>query len=507
MKLPVGKIKGEELDKLFSESIKYHEGIFIKTIAEYEPIELYSHWRTLIRSIDEIINIAGELKTQVESDKFLSLDFDFLNPINLPRFKDVIDILNKSFENNVAERFSQIALMSSAINKSYQSQGIFNLQGGNLNLSTTINSIAYFQSRRLYYVTTLLLIPQVANGSKKITYLDLLNYLQYPIDSCMVGITTSYYSLLLNQCLTDYEMDSDGTIAKGNFDFSHLEGFFMEPERLSLIDQMELRPDIIIPKKMLPKSDNKVFSFSEVANAMSLFEGAFDKYKIDSNTQFKELNMLFYDISIFVSEDFNIIIDEASFSEISLKYKSLVLTIETTDYFIALNSFAPFQKLGKYYFSTVVLLTRFVYRTLSTSLLKNKTFQIHSGFIFEDKVAKILAEYGFALTNITRINHKEFDLITIKDNKVYNFQCKNNFLDISRVDYNYKKIGKLNRLLCRYYKKALIKEVQRESLVIKQTGINNIEHFVISRYPVITRNEKIINFKDLDSWTRKRTNA
>lgn len=64
MKLPVGKITGEELDKLFSDSIKYHEEIFINTIAEYDPIQVYSDWRTLIRSIDEIINIAGELDTE-----------------------------------------------------------------------------------------------------------------------------------------------------------------------------------------------------------------------------------------------------------------------------------------------------------------------------------------------------------------------------------------------------------------------------------------------------------
>src|SRR5690606_37615974 len=97
-----------------------------------------------------------------------------------------------------------------------------------------------------------------------------------------------------------------------------------------------------------------------------------------------------------------------------------------------LNNYAPFQKGEGQFYTTVVLLTRFVYRTLSQSLLKNRTFQIHSGFIFEDKVSKILDNKGYKPTGITRINHKEFDLITIKDNKVFNFQCKNNYIDISR---------------------------------------------------------------------------
>lgn len=503
MKLPVGKLSGEQLDAFFEESMNYHIVTFFKIIEEYEPINLYSDWRTIVRSIDEIINIPLELKHQTDIDKFLQLNFDFLNQKNLPPFMEVFEIIKKNFDKNVAERFKQLALMSSAINSSYETNGIFNLQGHRLNLSSTIDSIVYFQSRRIYYITILKLIPQIAKGLKKISYIDTLNYLQYPLDSCLMGITTSYYSLLLNQCLPDYEMISDGLLIKGNFEFTHLEGFFLEPERLSLIDQMELRPDIVVTKELLSKSENKVFSFSEVANTMALFEGTFDKYKIGDKTQFKELNLLFCDIGVFLKDDFNIVIDQGDFLNIAAKFKSLKLSIQTDNYFTALNSFAPFQKIGNNYYSTVVLLTAFVYRTLSLSLLKNKTFQINSGFIFEDKVSKILEEYGFVLTNITRINRKEFDLITIKNNKVYNFQCKNNFIDISRVDYDYKKIGKLNRLLCRYYEKALIKEEQRENLVTKKTGIKEIEHFVISRYPVITRNEKIINFKDLEKWITK----
>lgn len=143
------------------------------------------------------------------------------------------------------------------------------------------------------------------------------------------------------------------------------------------------------------------------------------------------------------------------------------------------------------------------FSTLSQSLVKNRSFQINSGFVFEDKVSDILATNGFTITGLTRINHKEFDLITIRNGKVYNFQCKNNFIDISRVDLDYKKIGRLNTRLCNYYVKALIKEAEREKLITDKTGITDIEHFVISRYPVVTRNPKIINFTDLEAWIEK----
>ncbi len=500
MKLPIGKLNKEVIDKLFTESIKYHIDTFYTTLSEYDPIHLYSHWRSIVRSIDEIINIPLELSDETEINLFLNLDFNFLDANNILKLKVVFDILEKRFEKKVAIRFQQLAMMCMAIDKSYEAQGIFNHQGDSLRLNNTKNAIAYLQSRRAYYVTTLGMIPKIANGKKVIEYIDTLNFLQYPMDSCLVNITTAYYNLLLNNCLTDFEMDSDGTIAKRNFEYNHLEGFFMEPERLSLLDQMELRPDVVIPKKMLPKADHKLFSFSEVANAMALFEGAFDKYKIQNNLEYRELTSLMYEIAIFLKDDFHIIIAEDIFDNISVKYKHLKLYRASDNYFENLNDYVPFQKVDNQFYTTVVLLTRFLYRTLSQSLLKNRTFQIHSGFIFEDKASKILKAKGYAPTGITRINQKEFDLITIKDNKVYNFQCKNNYIDISRVNYDYKKIGRFNQRLCKYYENAIIKEEKRENLIISKTGISNIEHFVISRYPVMTRNKRIINFTDLEGW-------
>jgi len=496
--MPIGKISGNDLIKFQEESIEYHIKMFKDTIADYETSSLYSHWRTLIRSIDEMINIPFELKDDKDKNIFLNVGFDFFNSKNLPPFARTVDILEKQFGGEVAIRFKQLALMCGAIDKSYKTNGIYDLQGNKLRLSNTQKSIDYFQSRRIYYVTILTLIPAIAKGEKTIEYIDTLNYLQYILDSCLVGITTSYYNLLINECLPDYELISDGEKAKGNYNFSHLENFFLEPERLSLLDQLELRKDFVIEKKLVPKSSDKIFSFSEVANTMLLFESAFDKYKIQKTKEFKALNLFFSEIAIFLNDDFNIIIDVKSFQKLSSKYLLLELSKNTTEYFDVLNSYAPFQRIGNNYYSTVVMLTRLAYRTLSQPLLKNRSFQINSGFVFEDKVSNVLQSNGFKLTNITRINRKEFDVITIRNNKIYNFQCKNNFIDISRVDYNYKLIARYNNQLCRYYEKALIKEKKRENLVIKKLGIKVIEHFVISRFPIITRNSRIINFRNLE---------
>src|SRR3546814_1413257 len=61
-------------------------------------------------------------------------------------------------------------------------------------------------------------------------------------------------------------------------------------------------------------------------------------------------------------------------------------------------------------------------------------FQIHAGFIFEDKVAADLASYGFAVTDITRINRQEFDVVTVLGDVIHNFQCKNNWIDLGKLE-------------------------------------------------------------------------
>lgn len=60
-----------------------------------------------------------------------------------------------------------------------------------------------------------------------------------------------------------------------------------------MLDQMELRPEIITPKKMISKSDRKLFSFSEIANTVALFECAFDRYEIQNVIEYKELSFFY----------------------------------------------------------------------------------------------------------------------------------------------------------------------------------------------------------------------
>ena len=135
MKMPVGKLSGQALDSFFEESIKYHIDIFTKKIAEYEPTNLYSAWRTIVRSIDEMINIPLELEEEKDSDLFLKLSFDIRVPKNILAFKKVAEMLETQFEQNVSERFKQFVIISHAINKTYEDRGIFQLLESGFNLA------------------------------------------------------------------------------------------------------------------------------------------------------------------------------------------------------------------------------------------------------------------------------------------------------------------------------------------------------------------------------------
>lgn len=500
MQLPIGKISGEKLEAFFLQSIDFHIKSFNEILMGFEKVTVFNNIRNLVRSTDELINIPLELYDATECENFLKVSSDFSDAQNLQLIKSTCNVLEIRFGKDVSKRFKDLFLMSFAINGAFSLQGTLKFLGG-LNLYNIENSIAYFQSRRIYLGTTLNLVSKISKGQKDFPYIDTINQILPGLEACLLNITTAYYNLVLNKCLPDFEMESNGKYLTGNYKYKHLENFFLEPERLSLIDQLEFRRDLIGEIEMLETNYKKIFSFAEVANAMKSFQAAFKKYNIDELKIYKELNLFLVDIAVFVVDDYEIVLDKYEFNKINNKYKLLQLYLESDLYFDNLNSYAPFQKSENNYYSTVVLLQRFIYRALTNKLLKNRSFQINSGFVFEDRVSEILKEKGFLLTEIVRIDRREFDVITIKNNIVYNFQCKNNFIDISTVNLNYKLIARNNNRLCKYYEKSLLKEEEREHLIKKVTGIEEIKHFVVSRFPVISRNPRIINFNELNEWT------
>ena len=72
-------------------------------------------------------------------------------------------------------------------------------------------------------------------------------------------------------------------------------------------------------------------------------------------------------------------------------------------------------------------------RSRTSHLHSRRRFQIHAGFIFEDMVRRDLSGMGFQVTDIKRINRKEFDVVATHGGVIYNFQCKNNWIDLLKL--------------------------------------------------------------------------
>src|SRR3546814_579765 len=71
------------------------------------------------------------------------------------------------------------------------------------------------------------------------------------------------------------------------------------------------------------------------------------------------------------------------------------------------------------------------------------------------------------------------------------------WIDLGKLESDRRLLARYNRRLDRYYRNALRKEAGREGLLLGKLGLARIEHHVISRFPVITDNPRIINYNKL----------
>lgn len=230
-------ISGKQIQAFYNECLQEHLDYLEDRFSPYNPNVLFLQWRELIRMIDELINIPLELDDSGSVDDYLNLKLDIPNEKDIKDLSDVCDFIQTKFGDRTRRRLCDFLLMIRAINISYKvSQAAFILNG--FDLSTVGGAIAYFQSRRVYYVTILGLIPVISCGEKELDFKDLLNIFHYTIESCAINITNSYYGLLVSESILDYEVYIDDQTVSSNFEYSVLEDFFLEPQRLSLLDQL-----------------------------------------------------------------------------------------------------------------------------------------------------------------------------------------------------------------------------------------------------------------------------
>lgn len=490
---PINKtLKGEELDSFFGKQIVDLEEEYVRFLSQFDATDLFHKWREFIRHIDELYNITS-LTTPDEDEIIESCS---LNICKDPLFGQVVEIVGRRYGNAVQCRFIKTCLMLSALNYAYISTDQF------YNCCRSLReAIDRCQKMRLYYVTMLLFIPKYAKGSKKIDFKDLLNVFQPQIDMCLVNIRTAFNALMVNKCIEGYKAESHPFGLAFNFSFDHLESESLEPERLSIVDVMENMTDE--EKKALPHFGvHQLYGYDEMMEGIVLSSAVFNKYGLNESDEYREMVSMAHDLKEFLRDDYSFIVPQDSFNKMQEKYPHLSLFCDKDDFDDMLNACPAFFEFDGIYYSSVLFYQRYMENRTQRILEKKKKFQIDSGFAFEKKIKEVLNCFGYEVKDgIKRIKRKEFDVICIKNGCIYNFQCKNNYLTISQqgkgwFDFTCSAIRRLNR----YYEYALQKEDKRDYLLKEKLGVETVKSFVISRFPVITRNSRIINYNQLTTW-------
>lgn len=482
-------IEGKELEAFFEEQIGDLKEQFVHFLSQFDKTDLFHKWRELIRHIDELYNITS-LTTIEEDELLLRCNINILYE---PRFGRVLEIVNNRYGSNVKNRFLKSCIMLSALNLAYAHHG------QTWNCTRTLEeAFARCQAMRLYYVTMLLFIPKYCKGRKRVEFIDLLNFFQPMIDMCLVNIRTAYNALMVNHCIDNFKATPHKYGLAFNYDYNHLESEYLEPMRMTIVDVMQNMSDV--EKSQLPKDGVKVlYGYEELMQGIALSSAVYDKYGLNEIDTFKQMVGLAEELKGYLRDNYAFIVPEEVFRELMKKYSKLNLICKCDGFDEMLNSRPAFFKFDGYYYSTVLLYQRYMVNEEQRLLEKKKKFQIDSGFVFEKEVKRVLEEFGYDVRcDVKRINRKEFDVVCVKDDCIYNFQCKNNSVGMSLQGEDWfgwtcSAIKRLNR----YNEKELSKEDNREELLKQKIGLDTVKSFVISRFPVISKNPRIINFNGL----------
>lgn len=217
------------------------------------------------------------------------------------------------------------------------------------------------------------------------------------------------------------------------------------------------------------------------------------------------MGMLIIAFARHARDEYFVEIDKAKFlamlraqNELDPKELQRLLVNEPSGYATNTNAYQPFLDLGGRVVSNINLLSRFLYSFKNVHLGSRRRFQIHAGFIFEDMVKRDLTRMGFKVTDIKRIDRKEFDVVATKQGVIFNIQCKNNWIDLSKIEAEHDLFVRYNRRLVTYYARALKKEMGREQLLKDKLGLNRVVHYIVSRFPVIGANPAVISYNQIE---------
>jgi hypothetical protein len=469
-------------------------------LAHLDQIHTFKKAIDLLRSIEEFINIPDQLSP--EELKVL----DSLSLLQLhPYTGNLIDkMLLMRFGKDTTNRFKKIASYSSQLLLS------FRMTNENLGYKTILDAVAFYRAHRRHLTNLLYVIPKYCKGKTKYNEVETLLSLVHFSECYLRNVTSLHRQLVLSHIHSDYSAKVIENTIVGNYQFEILDESFLEPERMSITDPIMKKAFELVSSQFASVPTGKAFSLSEMLNECTMIRSYFRLFT-HNDPVFEAIDHVVSEIAPFVTDDYFVSIPKKKLLNLLSKFdfsigKKVIelMTNESDDFIAYSNSFHPFISVGEKYRSSVNLIMRFVYNYKNTSLNNCKQFQIKSGFLFEERVKETLALNGFqVLHDAKRIQRKEFDVVCLRENVIYNFQCKNNFVDITLIESNPRAFASKNRRMVSYYAKSIDKELGRQHLLANKYGNDDIRHFVISRFPVVTNNPSIILFTDLETIFRE----
>lgn len=482
-------MEGEELIEYLTKGVNRFIDKLKKRMAGFDRNTLFDSWLFFVRQMDEFINIRCELGVPCE---------DCLKNIHLDRKSELEEFgshVEENFGADVNARFLDLADLF----KGYAEVDFDGKRIVERPVDSLYDLLIFLQSRRLHIMTILNLIPIYAQGDSSFYREEIPCKMNEWIEILMT-ITTGSQAILEARCLPDFYAKVTPKGLVFSHQYTHLDKYFLEPQQLTPVELEQYRNEQLGDRDA--KKEMCICSREEYEVIMHNENAYNERYGINEKEEYKELMAFMDEMKMYFNDNYAIEVQKSDFDRLYETYGNLELYNEIEEFDDIENSRYGFVYKDGVFYSTYFMILRYYTNCVMKMLRKRRKYQIEAGFVFEEQVKSVVRKYGFDVqTDCKRIERKEFDVVCVKDDTIYNFQCKNNYINVSTIGLKETTATcKRNKQLNSYYKAELRKEEGRELLLKQKLNINRVKHYVISRYPVISDNEQVIPFNRLEEW-------
>lgn len=487
---PLGVLTASSPASMHVEAMAFQEKQIREILAHFEPTSATLAWLDKIRAMEECINL---MYADWDDDEF-ELGFSLL-PLSqhfhrTQEYAALRTRLIKKFSENFANRFCNLVNDATEVAANMGSHGFLDVAHG---FSSIASMIGYLQSRRRHFLALLYLLPRACIGVEVIPPQDVLRQFLPIVEMFGIGINSSRGILSLKMARSKLGLpeQSFGQLAM-------LDKSYLEIERAPLTGMPITETILQTAKGKEELQGDRLFSAAELRNDILHIEAAYGEFALHETDFGPAAEMLRRLSRDFVEKDFWVIVPPDALDALFEEFKASValraaLVNSGTTYLECLASYAPFFIVRGTYYSTVTLLSRFIYNWRDQCLARRKRYQVRSGFIFEEGIRNELCRQGFTVReDIRRIERKEFDVVAVRDGIIWNIQCKNNFKDLKFLESDPTCFANFNFTLVKSYEAALRKELGREFLLKNKLGISKIQHMVVSKFPVVSDNPRFV---------------